>query len=79
MLPSAHLSRVPSPLQVKTGRWSGMQPPSTQTSPPLQVLPVPHGSTQCSWTHVVPLAQALPPLPQGVGLPVHTPFDVSHA
>src|SRR5579859_4905528 len=53
-----------------------MQPSSTQTSPAGQAAsPVPHSGTQCWSTHVVPVAQVMPPSaePQGVGLPVHTP------
>jgi hypothetical protein len=79
MLPVSHASWTPSVLQTKTGFWSGMHPPSTQTRSVGQAAsPAPHGVTQCWSTHVVSPVHAAPAsaLPQGVGLPVQTPFVV---
>jgi hypothetical protein len=62
---------------VKTGRWFGMQPPSTQTRPDGQVFPVPQGLTQRSWTQVVLPWHWFPPSVHGVGFCVQTPFERS--
>ena len=69
---------------MKTGCWSGVQPPSTHLRPAAQVPPAPHGSTQCCSTHTVPVPLS-PPAPHWVELvhvvvePSQTPFAVSHA
>ena len=43
-----------------------------------QVLPTPHGVTQCCSTHTLPPVHVPASSPQGVGLPVQTPLSTLH-
>lgn len=78
MLPAWHSPCVPSAEQVKSGCWSGVQPPSTHLRPESQVPPAPHGATQCSCTQTLPFVHC-EELVQVVVWPVHTFFVVSQA